>query len=137
MKEFVALLHGSVAVATAPEGGARFTVTLPLALPAGAAVERGAAPAGGATDQFAKALLDELRGRAAPAAAVPAASSKASSKASASWAGRSPAGSSQPILGSRRNHAHWRRANALVRRTASARAVPRGTPSSRWARISR
>ncbi len=39
VKDFVALHHGSVAIATAPEGGALFTVLLPERAPRGEAVE--------------------------------------------------------------------------------------------------
>ncbi len=41
------------------------------------------------------------------------------------------------MRGSRRNHAHWRRAKARVRRTASSTACSRGTPSSTCASSSR
>jgi signal transduction histidine kinase/CheY-like chemotaxis protein len=62
-REFVALHGGTLVVADAPGGGARFTVELPLAAPPGVAVA--AAPAESAPDAAA-ALLAELRPYALP-----------------------------------------------------------------------
>ncbi|HWQ34624.1 MAG TPA: ATP-binding protein [Blastocatellia bacterium] len=61
-REFVELHGGTIIVGDAPEGGASFTVTLPLSAPAGASVQ--AAPADTAqTDELARQALDELRSR--------------------------------------------------------------------------
>ena len=71
VKQFAALHGGAVAVGDAPEGGALFTVTLPLVPVADA----GVAPVASAIDYtaaLASQELTELRPRDAPSAAVPA-----------------------------------------------------------------
>jgi PAS domain S-box-containing protein len=66
VKEFVDLHRGTVEAAEAPSGGALFTVTLPLAAPAGAAIQ----PTPSALDEaIDRQALDELR--APPPAATP------------------------------------------------------------------
>jgi signal transduction histidine kinase len=60
-KDFVELHQGTVGVGDAPEGGALFTVALPLAAPAGAPVEAAADPAAGA--EAARQEVAALHGR--------------------------------------------------------------------------
>ncbi len=68
-KEFVELQGGAIAVSDAPEGGAQFTVELPLMAPPGARVAPLADPA--STEEMATLMLEELRTLSAIAPAEP------------------------------------------------------------------
>ena len=65
VKEFVSLLDGSIAVSRAPEGGARFSVRLPVSAPAGVQVELDAAQDVDAIDT--EMVLVEARAKREPA----------------------------------------------------------------------
>ncbi|MEW6543278.1 MAG: ATP-binding protein [Nitrospirota bacterium] len=69
VKEFIELHGGSVSVGDAPDGGALFTVRLPLMAPPGAAVRR-AADRPDEADALLRAAVEELRLRAEAAPAV-------------------------------------------------------------------
>ncbi len=58
-QDFVKLHGGSISVGDAPEGGAQFTISLPLTAPAGAAVRPASSP--GAGGEAARQALAELR----------------------------------------------------------------------------
>jgi signal transduction histidine kinase len=62
-KEFVELHGGTIAVDDAPSGGARFTVDLPLAAPAGVEVRRATSEPAPTTQLLARQALEELRSR--------------------------------------------------------------------------
>jgi signal transduction histidine kinase len=60
-RDFVALHGGTITVDETLGGGARFTVTLPLAAPPGAEVRRAPAESAGLVDDLAQQALEELR----------------------------------------------------------------------------
>ncbi len=94
------------------------------------AVQLGAAPPG-RPRSFVRCRHDAVDQSPAVGAVVP------SSRKSATMPTGSSSGSTHTIRGSRRNHAIWRRAKALVLRTAPATASSSGAPSSTWASSSR
>jgi signal transduction histidine kinase len=62
-KDFVELHGGRISVGEAPEGGALFTVDLPLRAPAGANIRVAAAATGKEEAELARQALEELRSR--------------------------------------------------------------------------
>jgi signal transduction histidine kinase len=63
VKDFVELHHGNVSVTDAPQGGALFTVRLPLQAPAGTDVQATSEQASFEVNQATQHALDELRAR--------------------------------------------------------------------------